>query len=166
MNNRYRDMKKIFLIDANLCVGCRICENICSLTKERNSNPRLARIRIVKLEKEGVDMPSFCRQCVNPPCVKACPSDAITKNPTGIVVVDEAKCIGCGKCLIACPFGAITLHTERGTAIKCDLCEGSPKCVEWCPTHAIQYKEPLNVTTSKQTDYVKKLARTKTNMEV
>ena len=51
-------------------------------------------------------MPVQCQQCRNPPCVKACPTQATWKEPDGIVVIDYDWCIGCRCCMSACPYGA------------------------------------------------------------
>jgi Fe-S-cluster-containing hydrogenase component 2 len=135
-------LKRLVLIDSDMCVGCRTCENICSLTKERYSNPRLSRIKVVKNELEGFDAPTFCRQCVNHPCAEPCAVNAIYRDlDTGLVVIDEEKCDGCKKCLSACPFDALRMHPVKRVAMKCDTCYGDPKCVAWCPTTAIRFIE-------------------------
>ena len=41
------------------------------------------------------------------PCVKACPTKAISMDDNKKAVIDEAKCIRCGACVYRCPFGAI-----------------------------------------------------------
>ncbi|OYT50561.1 hypothetical protein B6U66_05335 [Candidatus Bathyarchaeota archaeon ex4484_135] len=86
-----------------------------------------------------------CRTCEDPPCVAACPRDALTQSEkTGIIMVDEEKCNGCGWCIEACPFGAITLHPEKRVVIVCDTCLDRrekglpPACVEWCPEEALE----------------------------
>jgi len=52
----------------------------------------------------------LCTQCEDPPCVGACPAEAISKREEdGIVVVDRDKCVGkakCGfPCSLECPAG-------------------------------------------------------------
>ncbi len=40
-------------------------------------------------------------------CKRNCPSDAITGDPKGLHVIDEAKCIKCGICHDVCKFAAV-----------------------------------------------------------
>ena len=81
-----------------------------------------------------------CRLCEEPPCVAACPRDALTQSEeTGIILVDEDKCNGCGWCIEACDYGAIMIHPEKKVVFVCDLCQelGEPQCVKWCPEEAL-----------------------------
>lgn len=41
------------------------------------------------------------------PCIKACPTKAITMDEHKKAIIDETKCIRCGSCVYYCPFGAI-----------------------------------------------------------
>ena len=56
-----------------------------------------------------------CQNCLGKACINACkfscPVNAITYNEYGISVIDESKCIRCGKCIHSCPFGAIGSKT-------------------------------------------------------
>src|SRR6266542_2301425 len=103
-------------LDISRCVGCRRCVYAC--VKENNQSreqPQIHWIRVLEMEKEhGVDLthaelyydadavprpgkfyfPVQCQQCRNPPCVKACPTQATWKEPDGIVVVDYDWFIG------------------------------------------------------------------------
>jgi Fe-S-cluster-containing dehydrogenase component len=53
-------------------------------------------------------------QCENPPCVPVCPVQATWRNDLGIIVVDQEKCIGCGKCIKACPYQARRINPPKG----------------------------------------------------
>jgi Fe-S-cluster-containing dehydrogenase component len=49
----------------------------------------------------------LCNHCENPPCVRACPTQATFKREgDGIVLMDFHRCIGCRFCMAACPFGS------------------------------------------------------------
>lgn len=132
---------KRIVIDQNKCSGCRLCEVTCSEFHEGEINPALSRIIIVKNEEIGEDRPSICEQCDNAPCADSCPIDAISYNAkTGVWIVDEEICTGCGLCVEACPFNVIYLHPVMGVAYKCDLCGGDPQCVIVCNLSALKWE--------------------------
>ena len=137
-------MKRVVLKESpplNTCVGCRTCELVCSFEHEKTFNPKKSRIRIVQKEP-GISRPIVCVQCSKAPCIEACPTKAITRDDkTGVVVIHEDLCNGCGLCIPKCPFNAIFMHPEQKIAIKCDLCGGDPACVKYCPQRVLHYIE-------------------------
>jgi CRP-like cAMP-binding protein/Fe-S-cluster-containing hydrogenase component 2/thioredoxin reductase len=94
----------VLLIDESLCIRCDNCERACSDTHdgtsrlERESGPTFANIHV----------PTSCRHCENPQCMKDCPPDAIHRNPNGEVYIEDS-CIGCGNCQRNCPYGVIQM---------------------------------------------------------
>jgi Fe-S-cluster-containing hydrogenase component 2 len=67
------------------------------------------------------------------PCIKSCPVQALsTDTGTKAVLVDRAKCTGCGACIAACPGKMPFLHPGDNKAAICDLCGGDPECVKVC----------------------------------
>jgi carbon-monoxide dehydrogenase iron sulfur subunit len=130
-------------VDPDKCVGCRICEYVCSLQKENVFNPTRSRIRVIRIYPH-INASLTCRLCEDAPCVVACPRKALTQsNETGTILVDDDLCNGCGWCFEACDFGAITLDPEKKVVRMCNLCEdrddgGGPSCVEWCPEEALE----------------------------
>lgn len=133
--------QKYVVCNPEKCLGCGICEFVCSAVKEKRLGGAFSRIRQVNLEPVG-SMAIACLLCETPPCVTACPKDALVKEEKGVVRVDEDKCNGCGWCINACRFGAITLHPTKNVAIICDLCDGDPECVKLCP-----FEDALDFTT-------------------
>jgi Fe-S-cluster-containing dehydrogenase component/formate-dependent nitrite reductase membrane component NrfD len=84
-----------------------------------------------------------CNQCLDPPCVAACPTAAMHQRPDGIVDFDKSICIGCKACIAACPYDAIFINPEDKSAEKCNFCAHridvglEPACVVVCPTQAL-----------------------------
>ena len=53
---------------------------------------------------------SRCPQNHQCPAVGVCPVDALTQNEYDAPVVDNERCIDCGKCVRVCPTGALVLE--------------------------------------------------------
>ncbi|MDX1569535.1 MAG: cyclic nucleotide-binding domain-containing protein [Xanthomonadales bacterium] len=138
----------ILLIDEALCVRCDNCEKACAETHggtsrlNREAGPTYATVHV----------PTSCRHCEHPHCMKECPPDAIHRAPNGEVFIAD-NCIGCGNCERNCPYGVIHMAKKapkkpgllqwllfgRGPgpgedksatgsgekkAVKCDMCKG------------------------------------------
>jgi CRP-like cAMP-binding protein/Fe-S-cluster-containing hydrogenase component 2/thioredoxin reductase len=94
----------VLLIDESLCIRCDNCEKACADTHggtsrlDRQAGPTYAHVHV----------PTSCRHCENPHCMKDCPPDAIHRNPNGEVFIQDT-CIGCGNCQRNCPYGVIQL---------------------------------------------------------
>jgi Fe-S-cluster-containing hydrogenase component 2 len=130
-------VRAVIYSNFDLCSGCNICRMICSEKKTGGTNPRLA---LLNLEKHGlVYRPVVSAQCRNAFCLKVCPVEAVYRQEdSGAVLIDRAKCTGCGLCAEACPVCAIVMDKQAGIARKCDLCGGDPACVRYCPTGALE----------------------------
>ncbi len=96
----------------------------------------------------------LCNHCENPPCVRACPTQATFKRESdGIVLMDFHRCIGCRFCMAACPYGSRSFNFRdprpfiketnlafptrmMGVVEKCNFCAERlavgemPACVE------------------------------------
>jgi carbon-monoxide dehydrogenase iron sulfur subunit len=139
-------MKKIYC-DISKCVGCKSCEIACAVEHSQSKNIFIA-IKESPLPKKRVKTESLgsriislhCQHCEEAPCVKACMSGALSKDPIlGAILHDREKCVGCWMCVMVCPFGAIVRDIENHIAVKCDLCPDREDyaCVVACPTRAL-----------------------------
>lgn len=103
---------------------------------------------------EHIALPVLCNHCEDPPCCRACPTQATFKRESdGVVMMDFHRCIGCRFCMAACPYGARSFNFRdprpfiketnlefptrmKGVVEKCSFCaerlaEGKlPACVE------------------------------------
>jgi carbon-monoxide dehydrogenase iron sulfur subunit len=144
-------MKRVY-INEKVCIGCHLCEVYCRLQQARSKDlvkafkresPRpVPRLRVE--EKGLISLSVRCQHCDEAPCIQACLTGALTRDPVSkLVTVDKERCIGCGTCLLVCPLGVIGQDTERGTMLKCDYCQGEeiPVCVANCPNEALVYME-------------------------
>ena len=114
------------------CSGCRRCELACSMHHEDWMWPEASRIRVF-MPFPGVEVPHFCAQCADYPCLDSCPEDALSVDEeTSAVLVDREKCTSCGLCIGACPGQVPFLHPGDDKATICDLCGGDPECVKVC----------------------------------
>ena len=99
-----------------------------------------------------------CMGCVAHPCQEVCPKGAISF-VNGKSVIDQEKCIKCGKCKAICPYDAIT-HKVRPcsaacgvNAIKSDakgravidnsMCVSCGQCMVSCPFGAVADKSQI-----------------------
>ena len=159
----------VIMPDPSLCIGCLTCEVICSRVHREQGLSDIPRIRIYNDEAtvlapellaeygdRGHYRQSPCLMCPDAPCHYVCPAEAlIAEESTGARIIDESKCITCGRCVEACPFPTfpeteatsgdllgqqtrITYDPIKDIFTKCDLCywrpEG-PACVERCPVN-------------------------------
>jgi Fe-S-cluster-containing hydrogenase component 2 len=122
-------------VNNELCVGCHVCELICSLQQTGEFNLKRSAIRI---SFDGLSPAKIqvCQQCPKAPCVKACPENALSQSE-GVVHLERSNCCGCGECTSVCPYHAIFLDSSDDLALKCNLCNGSPVCVAFCPKEAL-----------------------------
>jgi len=69
--------------------------------------------RAGKLDQHSVVHPRVsakdCRNCSL--CLEFCPERAIVQ-AEGHVVIDDARCVGCGECLVVCKWGAVKMRWD------------------------------------------------------
>jgi len=93
-----------------------------------------------------------CRRCLAHPCTNVCPTNAVSLGKDR-AIIDQEKCIKCGRCKDSCPYNAIVKY-ERPCAEACgvnaiesdylgramindDRCVSCGRCIIQCPYGAI-----------------------------
>jgi Fe-S-cluster-containing dehydrogenase component len=141
--------KKVYLIP-NRCLGCEECIEACAKEHEWAARNYVEWIDMV------YPVQMHCSHCVDAPCARVCPVDAIKTTEEDAIVIDEAVCIGCANCALVCPFGIPRFSGSTKKVVKCDLCidrlrEGKePACVENCPVHALVFVDIEEYETQKR----------------
>jgi Fe-S-cluster-containing dehydrogenase component len=159
------------LVDTTQCVGCRNCERACNEINE--DLPRRPaewfKDESVFQEKRRMDYGTYtvvnrydsgssgkpgyakfqCMHCLYPACVSACIVGAFTREPSGAVIYDAWKCIGCRYCMAACPFQVPAYEFSNvltPQVRKCTFCFQQrlstgkvPACVESCPMEVMTF---------------------------
>ncbi len=114
-----------------------------------------------KCPDKRVFVTDACQGCLEHPCHEVCPKSAISM-VNGRSVIDQDKCIKCGKCIEACPYGAI-LRQERPCRKACGVgaigtdeygradidqskCVACGMCLVSCPFAAIVDKSQIYQT--------------------
>lgn len=146
--------RSLLVIDQEQCVRCGHCATSCA-SAHGDGVARIVRrgdkVSLTILgEKKSLSLPSSCQHCVQPACMRECPTGAIGRDENGDVFIREALCTGCGACVKACPWDNVELapRGDRLVAVKCDLCASSkdgPACVAACPVGALDRIEPREV---------------------
>ncbi|NPA69249.1 MAG: [Fe-S]-binding protein [Crenarchaeota archaeon] len=129
--------KRLTIRDYESCVGCGLCMLACS---RRQGYLGFGKSAIVVRSMGGFERGFsiiVCRLCQDPPCVRACPMDAIERR--GIVLfVNYDKCIGCRRCAEACIVGAIQWDEEQNKPLICTHCGF---CAMFCPHNVLTVQE-------------------------
>lgn len=142
------------VIDQERCIGCEACTVACRL--ENQATAPWIRVETMRASQKDTPegrfpelsmtfLPQVCQHCDRPPCVDACPVEALSKREDGPVVLDRDVCDGCQTCIPACPYDAIRVSGDGLLVEKCTLClhridQGLiPFCALCCEGQAILF---------------------------
>jgi tetrathionate reductase subunit B len=156
---------KVFVIDIAKCNGCYGCQIACKDEHCGNDWMPYARpqpdtgqfwSKVTEYTRGTIPqvkcsfVPELCMHCEDAPCIKVCPTHAISQRDDGLVLIDPAKCGGHRLCIDACPYGAIYYNEALNIAQKCTGCAHlldrgwpikEPRCVDACILGAMKFGE-------------------------
>ena len=151
--------QQAFYFDGTRCTGCKTCQMACKDYKNIDLGISFRHVYEVTIGDTVKDadgafsttcvsypLSMSCNHCDSPVCFEKCPQSAIIKDAdTGLMSIDEEKCIGCGTCAIVCPYNAPKVDEEKKKAVRCNGCAErvaageKPVCVEACPARALDF---------------------------
>ena len=123
--------------DSEKCIGCQSCMFACN---RRQGAAGLARTCIGVHSVGGMERGFtvvVCRACEDPPCLKVCPTRALSLRNSGGVILAQAKCIGCRSCVDACTIGAVSWDNSINKPIICVHCGF---CTDFCQYGVIKIR--------------------------
>ncbi|MGL1900584.1 MAG: dimethyl sulfoxide reductase anchor subunit [Fibrobacterales bacterium] len=137
-----------FKVNLDNCSGCKSCVAACHSLNGLHEEESFRVAGTIQggnpVEPYLQTVTSACHHCVEPACLKGCPTQAYEKDPiTGIVKHLDDQCIGCQYCTLMCPYDVPKFNVKLGIVRKCDMCtqrltDGeAPACAQSCPTQAI-----------------------------
>jgi Fe-S-cluster-containing dehydrogenase component len=133
---------RVLSFDAELCVGCYICEEGCSETFFKETNEEKSRIHIrVPVDAKSLPGADFCNQCGE--CIDVCPTQALYRDRRGAVRLRQELCVSCLSCVGFCPYLVMYWHPNEAVPFKCISCG---VCARECPSQALEIldvEEPL-----------------------
>ena len=139
-------MSKI-VCDLKKCSGCLACVVACIDQHYDESCEHAVSCRLYERFTAESGMTCYktrsCLHCENAECISACPTEALSRNEQGFVVLEREKCVGCKACEKACPHH-VPQFDEEGKLVKCDGCATrvahglEPACVRACCTGCLK----------------------------
>lgn len=115
------------------CIGCNTCMSACSNLFFKEDNPEKSCIEVFPTEGTDNFRLSACNQCGT--CVDVCPTDALSINKQGVVILNKTLCSGCYVCVETCPTHNFHTHPEEQLPFKCIACGA---CARECPADALE----------------------------
>ncbi len=124
-------MRKVLITHNELCVGCHLCEEVCSQAWFKEINPAKSAIRITELGNADWGM-AVCNQCGE--CIAVCPTEALYRDKAGVVRIKKDLCVGCLSCVGFCPTRTMYYYAGYVEPFKCISCG---LCAKECPAEAL-----------------------------
>ena len=127
------------------CTRCAACVDACPAHAIRKAPASAGLAAATPILEPSIQA---CVVCVDIPCARACPTDALVLPPDGwrgvrlgVLALDVDRCItfhgaSCGVCARACPVGERAIAMDQGgrPVLRPEGCVGCGVCVTACVT--------------------------------
>jgi len=125
---------KVLTPNPEKCKLARRCEPVCAKAVNKKQERRFSAIQV----EEGEKRPAFtvCNQCGE--CILVCPTGALSRAKSGVVLLRKDLCVACYMCVGFCPTSAMFRTEGQLEPFKCISCG---QCVKACPHGALQLVE-------------------------
>jgi Fe-S-cluster-containing dehydrogenase component/DMSO reductase anchor subunit len=141
-------VRAAFEFDPDRCTACEACRIACGIENNDGVDTGWRQVMTFNPARHPAlptrHLSLACNHCDTPACMLGCPAAAYHRDePTGAVILDPEKCIGCRYCSWVCPYDAPTFDDGKGVMTKCTFCAprlangDEPACVAACPTDAL-----------------------------
>lgn len=160
------------VIDLHKCSGCGACALACKTennTQDRRDGQSFNWADYLHEEKgkfpdvEYTARPVLCNHCTDAKCIEICPAEpkALYKTKDGVTLINEDRCIGCGRCQKACPYSkqkveegewsVISLNDE-GEKVYPEYRKVSP-LIKGCTSSGAEVAKKAGTTPPMKTEY-------------
>jgi len=142
---------KVLSFDPELCVGCHICEETCSDTWFKVTDPAKSSIRIHDDGEGSFPSPILGRGAggegsfPSPSLGRGAggegsfPSPSLGRGAGGEGLLRAVFCNQCGACIAVCPTAALYRDKNGIVRIRKKQCVGCLSCVGFCPYTGMFY---------------------------
>jgi anaerobic carbon-monoxide dehydrogenase iron sulfur subunit len=125
---------KVLVGDPGKCKLVHACEKACAKVLHKKDDRPHSAIRVDPVE--GQPRFQVCNQCGE--CIEVCPTGALSRAKSGVVLLKKDLCVACYMCVGFCP--SLSMARAEGVLppFKCISCG---QCAKACPEGALALVE-------------------------
>jgi len=144
---------RVLVHDPERCTGCHACEEACAEKWFKAPERDRSAIQIQDTADEETYTAIVCTQCGD--CIDVCPTKALSRVKSGVVVLRKSVCVGCLSCVSFCNIWAMRTHPDQTEPFKCVACG---TCVDACPEGALSIQEVEDAAASQTSRWAERMA--------